>query len=489
MVFSFAIYLGLKVIGSVCDAVYTNQAAVNRLIGTKYLRGVTLGSLLEYTINGAKITHFFDPPHLIKSVRNNLLVKNLGHTVSFNETKFRSNGSIVWNEKNKQKRTAFWKDVSDFYEFNNNCDSGLFNLIPKITADHIRPMRRKMKVDLATQVFSGTYGRNMYLCAKRKQFSNDCIGTAAVLIFFNDLFDSVNSSDVPMPGKRMGAVTMESEHFAFWDYAIRMLDTMEFSASLKTGRPNKSNVCKHFVSTLKGLRQISERLLDMGLKSIGLRRMNQDGLENHFFKIRNNCGSNPRPNARDFRNAYTTAIVSSQLSSHSLKANCEPDADKYILQDFQTLFPQGEGTGGSCITLLTGSVDSDAKNPVDAPGINSSDIVCTVKSQQNESLRNFTEDEALNYVAGRVCKHLLSKVKCDPCASTVIIDTSKTKAKRPEHDIMRKQSVEDFVLPKVEFIDRIKFVVSEVQRNIPVLCAERNISRKLVAGMSLSFIW
>ncbi|KAG4071093.1 hypothetical protein HA402_013407 [Bradysia odoriphaga] len=322
-----------------------------------------------------------------------------------------------------------------------------------------------MKVNLATEVFSATFGRNMYLCAKRNQFKNDCIGTAAVLMFFNDVFDSVNCADVPIPGKLIGTVTIKSEHFAFWDYAIRMLETMIFSAIIKTGKPNKSNVCKNFLSTLKGLRRISERLFDMGFESIGLRHMNQDGLENHFFKIRNNCGSNPRPNGRDFRNAYATAFISSQLSSHSLKANCEADVDKYILQDFQTLFTQANGATNSCHTVL--SIGINIKYPTDAPSSNSCNVVCTSNHKQDKSVINFAEEEALNCIAGRVCKQVLQKFKCDMCAASVTIDASKTKSKRPEHDIMRKQSIE--------------FFISEVQKNLPVLCSERNVSQKLVA--------
>lgn len=197
-------------IGSVCDAVNTNVAAVNKLINPKCLKGNTKGMLLEYTINGSKIIHIFDPPHLIKSVRNNLLVKTVKHCVSFIETKFRPNGAIAWNEKSKVQRIASWTDIKDFYDFNNN-HNGLFNLIPKITDEHIAPERRKMKVKLATQVFSGTYGRNMYLCSKRKQLSNNnCIGTAAILLFFNEVFDS---DGVPVPDTMKGAITPESKHF------------------------------------------------------------------------------------------------------------------------------------------------------------------------------------------------------------------------------------------------------------------------------------
>lgn len=465
-------------IGSVCDAVSTNRAAVNKLMGVKRQRNTT-GELLEYSINGDKIWHYFDPPHLIKSVRNNLLLKNLTHTVSFNETKFRSNGTISWNEKNKQQRTASWNDVRDFFVFNNKeLESGLFNLIPKITDEHINPVRRKMKVSLATQVFSGTYGRNMYLCWKRKQFSNNCIGTAALLLFFNELFDSVNGDDVPIPDKLIGCLTATSKHFTFWEYAIQMLDTMKFSANLKSGKPNLSQVCKHWISSLKGLRRISEHLLELGFKTVALRRFNQDGLENHFFKIRNNCGSNPRPNARDFRNSYTTSIVNNRLSiSTSLHANCEADNDQYMIQSLQTLFSQPSD-----------SHTESKKSTDDSKHVNL-EVKSTSKNKMEASLVSFPEDEALNCVSGKICKQLLQKMKCDACTVTVVATTTK-KQKIVEHDVMRKQSSPDeIVLPKVEFINGIKTIVSEIKKKLPLLCAEKNLMQKMLSGMSCATIF
>lgn len=175
----FVFCSGLQVIGSVCDATYVNYAAVNKLIGLKDVRGDTLGQLLEYTINGTKICHIFDPPHLVKSIRNNLQIKNLGHSISFNETKFKSNGSVVWNEKKK-------KTSRNVQHRGRTCSISMTSTtveLPKITPEHMNPTRGKMKVNLATQVFSGTYGRNMYMSKKSKHFANDCIGTAAVLLF------------------------------------------------------------------------------------------------------------------------------------------------------------------------------------------------------------------------------------------------------------------------------------------------------------------
>lgn len=383
-------------------------------MGRKKSRGSMEGELLEYTINGCKIWHYFDPPHLIKSVRNNLLVKNLIHTVSFNETKFKPVGNIVWNEKNKIQRTASWADIVDFHTLNNDEKTGLFNLIPNITPDHLSPERRKMKVCLATQVFSGTCGRNMYLCWKRNQFKKDCIGTAAILLFFNDLF-------------------------------------------------------KHWLSTLKGIRRICEHLFGLGFTSVGLRRLNQDGLENHFFKVRSNCGSNPKPNARDFRNAYTTSVLNNQISNHSLNANCEDDKGRYMLQNLEILFTQHKSV-------------SISQGLPQAPGDGNETFVQMIKNVLKDvdiSSKSFIENEAQNCISGKICKIVLQKMKCVLCTATV-----EATKKDIFHDIMRKQSSSDeMVMPKVEFIACIKIWISRLQCMLPHFCAEKNLIAKVLTGM------
>lgn len=446
-----------------CDAVNTNRCAVNVLINPKLRGAKTAGSFLEYTMNGSKIWHIFDSPHLIKSIRNNLLVKNLIHTASFNELKFKSTGEIVWNEKNKKLRTASWTDVKDFYKFNS--DDAMFNLIPKITENHINPTR-KMKVNLATQVLSGTFGRNMYLCSKRKQFSNDCLGTAAVLLFFNQLFDSVNGDGVPNSNKPMASLSKNSNHFAFWNYAIRVLETMTFTENLTTGKPNKSAVCKHFVSTLKGLQQVSVHLLELGIATIGLRRLNQDGLENHFFKIRSYCGSNQKPNARDFRSSYTTSILNLQLTNHSMNANCERDDDKYLLRNLKTLLAQENKTTIYSVTQKASEVPTF--------------VIDSFKNDQREN--TFCENQALNCVSRKICTEMLKKYKCDPCSCTI---TTTAKEKSKDHEIMRKQSSgNNEAVPKVEFIARIKVIVSEVKKILPTLCVEKNLAKTLMSGIT-----
>lgn len=482
----------MKVIGSVCDAVATNIAAVNKLIDPNCLRGNTTGNLLEYNINGSKIIHYFDAPHLIKSVRNNLLVKNLNHCVSFNQTKYKSAGKIVWNEKSKQHQLASWSDIEDFYAFNSN---GLFSLIPKITEEHINPERRKMKVNLATQVLSGTFGRNMYNCAKRNQLSNNnCIGTAAILIFFNDVFDSVNGDGDYEQDKLTGSVKPGSIHFKFWDYAIRMLDNMTFTENLKTGKPNQSNVLKHFITTLKGMRAISERLFELGFESVSLRRGNQDGLENHFFIIRSYCGACTKPNARDFRCAYSTSILNNITTKHSINANCEADKDRPLLKNLKILFNL-ENKTDNVSNNASNAADRDEQilqNPQE-PGKNTNndnggESMLNLDSSDDDSSdveeQDFSENEALNCVSGLVSKKLLAKLKCASCSDTV-----KFEGKCLEHDIIRKQSATapGMILPKVEFINLVKSIILKVKKMLPVMCAEENLMQKLLSGIFLRF--
>lgn len=203
------INLGLKVVGSVCDAVQTNRSAVNKLRSN-----LIRDTIIEYTIRDSKIIHFYDPPHLLKSLRNNMLVKILKHVVvtSLNENVDLKEQMerTEYDKKNEQERSASWADVEDFYDYNRK---GTQRLLDKIHDEHIKPVKRKMKVDIAAQVFSRSYGRAMRICSDKKQLSRDFTGTADILCFFNDVFDSLNGGGVPKPNTLIGSINKSSYHF------------------------------------------------------------------------------------------------------------------------------------------------------------------------------------------------------------------------------------------------------------------------------------
>ena len=131
---------GLKVVATTCDQGATNMAAINALINEtkqQYLRNG-----IEYTggffeVEGEIIYPLFDPPHLIKGIRNNLLSKDLQY------------------EMDGKKRIAKWSHLVALYKRGPGYKG--VRMVPKLTARHvIKPLIPKMKVKYATQIFSKT---------------------------------------------------------------------------------------------------------------------------------------------------------------------------------------------------------------------------------------------------------------------------------------------------------------------------------------------
>jgi len=133
---------GLKVVGTICDQGTTNTAAINVLINdTKafYLRQNQEYNDTFYEIDCGveriKVVHFYDSPHLLKGIRNNLLSKNLMFTI------------------NGHQREACWKDIVDLYELDSVAQD--VKMLPRLTREHVIPGEiKKMKVKNASQVFS-----------------------------------------------------------------------------------------------------------------------------------------------------------------------------------------------------------------------------------------------------------------------------------------------------------------------------------------------
>lgn len=75
------------------------------------------------TINGHSLSVIYDPPHLIKGLRNNFLTKNI---------KF--GGKI-----------SKWSDIVDVYK--TDCNHAQMRLMHKLTDEHVIPEKiKKMKV-------------------------------------------------------------------------------------------------------------------------------------------------------------------------------------------------------------------------------------------------------------------------------------------------------------------------------------------------------
>jgi len=133
----------LKVISTICDQGATNSAAMlmnntktyywkhnKEFNGDFYDVEYKFGNSTEQI----KIFHLFDPPHLLKGIRNNLLTKNVS---------FHING----------EKLASWCDIIKLYEF----DSGVqdVKMLPRHTKENVMQNEiRKMSVRNAAEIFS-----------------------------------------------------------------------------------------------------------------------------------------------------------------------------------------------------------------------------------------------------------------------------------------------------------------------------------------------
>lgn len=260
---SFILFKGLKPILSVCDTCNTNAKTVNELVYPNEHRTTQSGDLLQYKINGQLITHTYDPSHLIKVVRNNLQLKNIAHFVT-----------VRWTpglkEFDESLQIATWDDIDQLYRMDL---SSIRRMVPKLTEEHLKPNKLKMKVSVATQVFSNTCGTYMLDCAKGGILPKDYLSTANFVLFMNDLFDSVNGSNSNnKPDKPLkDAVKPHSLHFEFWEHALLMLGNMFFVEKTDGQRNNRSSVLQKFESTVRGYREVSNICFKEGIPKLNIR--------------------------------------------------------------------------------------------------------------------------------------------------------------------------------------------------------------------------
>nr|XP_015840342.1 PREDICTED: uncharacterized protein LOC107399152 [Tribolium castaneum]XP_015840343.1 PREDICTED: uncharacterized protein LOC107399152 [Tribolium castaneum]XP_015840344.1 PREDICTED: uncharacterized protein LOC107399152 [Tribolium castaneum] len=213
---------GLNVIASICDQGTNNVKAINLLLDyTRREASLKDEEVLNgvIKIDNQTIIPLFDPPHLLKSLRNNLLTKEL---------QFTQDGKTM---------LVKWSHIIDAYRLDQH---GHWRCQSKLTIHHVIPHRtRKMKVSLAAQVFSHSVSSFMILAAGAnpelfggRSLPEEARDTAKFLKFIDNIFDSVNGGIGHVSGKHLrGLVTEKSSHYRIWLQGKRMFSEMEFVKS------------------------------------------------------------------------------------------------------------------------------------------------------------------------------------------------------------------------------------------------------------------
>lgn len=130
---------GLKVVSCVCDQGTSNVAAINFLKARTREDCVKNGNeckFLGFLVGNDEIIPIFDPPHLLKCIRNNLLTKNC---------------IFVWQGT---EMMASWAHIVQFYLHDVQQDENLRSC-PKLVETLVFPNKiNKMKVKSAAKVLS-----------------------------------------------------------------------------------------------------------------------------------------------------------------------------------------------------------------------------------------------------------------------------------------------------------------------------------------------
>lgn len=172
------------------------------------------------------------------------------------------------NTLSKKAQFASWDYVSELY--NIDCQSAHRSL-KKITDEHINPKKEKMTVSVAAQIFSEKFGTVMLDYSEQDDNPDNFSETAQILLFFNDVFDSLNGSESPCVGNLAGSIDKNSVHFDFWEYALNMLSKMDFVDKTSGSINNKSTVLKKFESTIRGYIELTKICFKLKMTKVSLR--------------------------------------------------------------------------------------------------------------------------------------------------------------------------------------------------------------------------
>ncbi|XP_035233419.1 uncharacterized protein LOC118205225 [Stegodyphus dumicola] len=254
----------------------------------------------------------FDPPHLLKNLRRNLMKYDLQTSKGF----------------------VSFKYIRDFHEVDKTL---LIRCAPKMTDAHLNTMGlNSMKVALAAQVFSHTVAAGMNLCILSGLIEASAAPTVEFILKIDNLFDSMNGTRKnPLRGKQLHCAVKEgSAHINFWKEMIAYVESWVFLQPLAQ---NQDGPRKHasgprsrigWLQTLRAILKLSEEMLHER-EYFMTKRCNQDCLENFFSRIRGSGGNRTNPSAYEFSSLFKIACVNSFRNTNKF-SNCEPDGDKFM---------------------------------------------------------------------------------------------------------------------------------------------------------------
>ena len=286
--------IGLKVKVVICDQGSNNRSAINSL-------GVTVERPF-FVVNEQKVFVCYDPPHLLKNVRNNL-----------KKADFSVNNNAV-----------SWRHIKEFYLFDRNME---MRMARKLTDKHIYlPAFSNMNVKLAAQVFSNSVAVGINTLVQCKKLEEQAIYTARFIKQFNNLFDAFNSRSKFHSVEFLRCISKDSSHLPFLKSSLKWIQC------IKTKSKSILPCLFGWQISISCVIQLCDELFRQPHFSYLLTsRLNQDCLENFFSVIRGKGGHRDNPSCVEFRAAYRDSCIDAMFVK-AKNSNCEGQFDSFLLK-------------------------------------------------------------------------------------------------------------------------------------------------------------
>ncbi|XP_055918650.1 uncharacterized protein LOC129950754 [Eupeodes corollae] len=288
--------LNLNVRAICCDQGPTNRSLFNKLNLDE--------RKFSFMYKEKEIYGMYDIPHLIKSIRNNLLKYN-----------FSTSDGIV-----------SWKVIKYLYN-SEKCNTT--KICPRLTSAHIDPTEfQKMSVKLAAQILSRSVACGIEALNKLGKFPAEINqfskSTAEFIKKINRLFDLLNGKP---------ALIRNDQNILF----IKEMKLYLLNIELINAR-NRPFCFKGLALTIESILCIREALFKEynDLYHVYVNKFNQDPLENLFGKIRARNVNKSNPSVSEF-GALLAKVISLKFLFNSKCSNCEEDDTEYLQVDWKAI--------------------------------------------------------------------------------------------------------------------------------------------------------
>ena len=364
--------IGLKVRALICDQGSNNcsmLSSLNVCPETPYFFKET-----------DKYYVFYDPPHLIKNVRNNLL------KYSFN----------------LNEGSAKWKDIEEFYEVDKKFP---YRMAPKLTEHHIHlPAFGKLKVSRAVQVLSHSVAAGINFLVQYGLLPKTSLATSKFVSTFDKLFNVFNADGVASSAEFSHPITPTSSHFAFLESTATWIKSLTYGNDKFKKEATKLPCMSGWLVNINALSCLVSDLIpnpEQGpIKYLLTSRVNQDCIENLFSQIRGKGIHATNPDTQEFRYYLRQIMVDSMLLVNE-GSNCKEDLDSFLLN---LTAPQSS------------SVKPTAAFPsADIPN-EPSHVIALIKTCRIQDV--IQAENTIAYIAGYVLKKIESII-CENCISVL----------------------------------------------------------------------